>query len=198
MKWFTLMCALFAYTNLSAVTIDVPRLSLSGFSDGESSADYQITGKPIPKELRIFTLSLNIANAADTNQLAVIFGDDDRHVDQKLSFSELDIEVGWNAGSWTLRERGLKKTYTYTPPPKQGASRKLLMEVRLTSNGGVSSLKFQSDGEPFEFSKLDLCHLSECYKPTWSMMRVISRGGAESGDAISASFTRCGAVIILR
>jgi len=194
---FVIFLMISAFYRCLAVTIDVPQLPASPHVDGESSAVISISGKPPDSDLRLFKLKMVVGKATSTNSLSVLLGKDNIHVDGCLTHSEVDLQVSWDSGAWTLTERGMKKTYSYTPPPKSGAERILDLEMRLDPAGNPSYLIFKGDGAEFEFPGLSLSPISAVFKPDWSMMRVVSRGcGAE--ETLTASLSADGGVIILR
>jgi len=186
-----------AFCRCFAVTIDVPRLPASPHVDAESSADITISGKPTESALRLFKLKMVIGNATPTNSLSVLLGKDNVHIDGCLTHSEVDLQVSWDSGAWTLTERGMQKTYSYTPPPKSGNERTLDLEMRLDSAGNPSSLIFKRDGVEFVFPGLTSFPAIAGFKPEWSMMRVVSRG-CGTDETLKASLSADGGVIILR
>ncbi|MDD5706663.1 MAG: hypothetical protein PHR35_12130, partial [Kiritimatiellae bacterium] len=98
---------------LPALTLDVPRLPAPTFADREVSADVGASGNPAG-DLRVFTLSLSF-DAAASNNVQAAFGADAAPLDNALAAEETALIVGWDAGEWFLRPRGLRERYAVAP-----------------------------------------------------------------------------------
>ena len=65
-----------------AVVVDVPKVSVSQFVDGESSKDKSFQSN-LPNRTRTFKIEMSL-NATLTNNVQIAFGKDSVHTDSKL------------------------------------------------------------------------------------------------------------------
>ncbi len=135
-----------------AVFVDVPKVSVSQFSDGESSQNKTFQSN-LPSRARTFTIEMSL-NATLTNNVQIAFGKDSVHTDSKLAAEETDLILGWDCGKWFLRPKGLKTRYDSVVTNFVAGQRTLKASIEIAPGGEPKAITFQDNGNNFSFVAL--------------------------------------------
>jgi hypothetical protein len=187
---FVLACQMFA------VVVDVPKISVSRFADGESSRDQSFQSS-LTNRARTFKIEMSF-NASMTNNVQIAFGMDSVHEDGKLAAEETEIILGWDCGKWFLRPRGLRTRYNFAVTNFVAGKRILKASIEIYPSGEPKAITFQDNGSTFSFSDFKLKDNSWLKPDDWSLLRVTTRGADIADEDVSIKFTNDSTLIIIQ
>jgi hypothetical protein len=179
-----------------AVFVDVPKVSVSQFSDGESSQNKTFQSN-LPSRARTFTIEMSL-NATLTNNVQIAFGKDSVHKDSKLAAEETDLIIGWDCGKWFLRPRGLKTRYDFVVTNFVSGQRTLKASIDIAPGGEPKAITFTDNGSTFSFTDFELKNNSWLKPDDWSLLRVTTRGADVADEDVRVKFDIDKMVIIIR
>ena len=194
MRYFCLL--LLSALPAIAVTLDVARLPVPSFADGEVSGDASLPASRT-NDLRTFRLEMTF-ESTPSNNVQVAFGRDTMPADGFLAAEETDFIVGWDCGEWFLRPQGMRERHTFSAAVTNG-TRTLSMEIPVSSLGTPRSVAFKDGSGAFAFQGLAVSPVPDWLSPDlWTCLRVIVRGHTGANEIVRARFLRNGAVVLIR
>ena len=199
LRWLILFSLALTFATFApALTLDVPRLPVSGFADGETSGEAVITSAA-QRDMQMFRLELSF-EATPSNNVQIAFGNDNRPADGLLTAEESALIIGWDSGVWFLQPSGLQERYDYTPATAPTARRRTLqMAIRVNAEGRAKTVTLRDDAGVFAFPDLPLEPMPDWIElSSWNTMRVTVRGIDVADESVKARFMRDGAIIMLR
>jgi len=196
MKLNISVCILFVTFSLFGAVVDVPKISVSRFADGESSRDQSFQSS-LPNRARTFKIEMSF-NASMTNNVQIAFGMDSVHEDGKLAAEETEIILGWDCGKWFLRPRGLRTRYNFAVTNFVAGKRILKASIEIYPSGEPKAITFQDNGSTFSFSDFKLKDNSWLKPDDWSLLRVTTRGADIADEDVSIKFTNDSTLIIIQ
>jgi hypothetical protein len=196
MKLNISVCILFVTFSLFGAVVDVPKISVSRFADGESSSNTAFQSN-LPSRARTFKIEMSF-NASMTNNVQIAFGMDSVHEDGKLAAEETEIILGWDCGKWFLRPKGLKTRYDSVVTNFVVGQRTLKASIEIAPGGEPKAITFQDNGSTFSFSDFKLKDNSWLKPDDWSLLRVTTRGADIADEDVSIKFTNDSTLIIIQ
>ena len=179
-----------------SVTLDVARLPVPSFADGEVEGDAVLPADRAAN-LRTFRLEMTF-EATPSNNVQVAFGRDDRPADGALAAEETDFIVGWDCGEWFIRPQGLRQRYAVPAAVTNGAHT-LTASIRVNAQGVCLPPVFKDGAAAFTFGGLVLSPFPDWLRPDlWTSLRVTARGGTGANETVRARFMPEGARIIVK
>ena len=178
--------------NVSAVTLDVPKLPAPAYADGERSCDVALPANRT-ENLRLFRLEVTF-NLTPSNNVQVAFGRDNLPADGYLAAEETDLIIGWDCEEWFLRPQGLRERHVFNPANLQAGRRTLTLEIAVDAQGLPKSAVFKDGADAFAFPELKLAPFPAWLKPDlWTHLRVTVRGKDNADEKVRVQFLQEGA-----
>ena len=182
----------------NGVTVNESTLPESGFADLETSKHIKIVPFDLNK-VRLFSVDLEFNGSTLSNNYEIAMGCSDS--EGELPAENIDFILGISCGTWFLRERGLRRTYTCTNDFAKTGAKKLRLAIRYDTSGVPQKISFMDSGTPFEFPGLDISAPATAawLRPAWKDMKLTRRGYVEDPlDGIRVSIAADSTAIIIR
>ena len=173
-----------------AERITLPMLSPPAFADTEASTNIAIA--PLVGG-RSFVVSLSL-DAATSNCVEVVIGNDASPADGVLSLSEASIQFGWDRGFWFLAAPSLTNRVAIAPAGPE-TRKTLLLRLGVHPNDTVRNVALMDNGTPI------LPNLPTSALPAaadWNMLRVTMRGCAPPQESLEVRNSPDGTQLIMR
>ena len=184
--------------SLFGVVVDVPRVPLSQFIDGESSKDQSFQSN-LPNRARTFEIEMSL-NATLTNNIQIAFGKDQAvpgdistknpdGCDGKLAAEETDLILGWDCGKWFLWPKGLRTRYDSVVTNFVAGQRTLKVAIEISPSDELKAITFNDNDKTFAFAGFKLKDNVGWVKPDdWSLLRVTTRGADIADEDVRVKF----------
>ncbi|MFA7174892.1 MAG: hypothetical protein WC340_16070 [Kiritimatiellia bacterium] len=193
-----LFCCSLVLGHANGVTVNESTLPDSDFDDLETSRHIKIVPLDLNK-VRLFSIDLEFGGSTLSNNYEIAMGCSDN--EGELPAENIDFILGISCGTWFLRERGLRRTYTCTNDFAKTGAKKLRLAIRYDASGLPQNIAFMDNGTPFNFHGLDISAPATAawLRPTWKDMKLTRRGYVEDPlDGIRVSIAANSTAIIIR
>ena len=138
-----------------------------------------------------FEIAISL-QASASNNLEVAFGCD-ADSDGELSAEEQSLTVGWDSGSWFLRDDA---TGELTSVPRADGQRRLDFRVMIDSELRPCGLIARDGGVVFAYDARSMP--SSAFDPDWNLVRVTARGFRNPMERLSVGFAPAGFSVHLK
>ena len=183
----------------TAAPVTVPTLPIPSWEGREVSVDVPLTNAaPLSpgRDYRVMRVVLDFFAATNNNVQIALGTDRASSPDGVLSASESGLIVGWDCGMWTLRQAGMRTTYTAAPSGGPAARRRsFAVEFRVRADGTAGDVRYSDGSCAVTFA--GAAPVPDLWT-SWTLMRATARGAGSGNAAVSAELLPDGTRILFR
>ena len=184
-----ILAAVVAVVPCFAAEVALPAPPPSEYADTEASTNLAFSLRTEGRSSFEIAISLQ---ASASNNLEVAFGCD-ADSDGELSAEEQSLTVGWDSGSWFLRDDA---TGELTSVPRADGQRRLDFRVMIDSKLRPRGLIARDGGVVFAYDARSMP--SSAFDPDWNLVRVTARGFRNPMERLSVGFAPAGFSVHLK
>ena len=184
-----ILAAVAAVVSCFAAEVALPAPPPSEYADTEASTNLAFSLRTEGRSSFEIAISLQ---ASASNNLEVAFGCD-ADSDGELSAEEQSLTVGWDSGSWFLRDDA---TGELTSVPRADGQRRLDFRVMIDSKLRPRGLIARDGGVVFAYDARSMP--SSAFDPDWNLVRVTARGFRNPMERLSVGFAPTGFSVHLK